>query len=128
VLACAAAFAADRIFPPDMSKVAETSVRVAGSDGTILRSYLTQDGAFRLPATLDDVDRRYVELLLAYEDRRFLDHHGVDLLAGVRALWQLTTNLRVVSGASTLTMQVARLLGRRRSRRGCRRTRSSRSI
>src|SRR5258708_7127865 len=55
-------------------------------------------------------------MLYAYEDRRFLSHHGVDPLALGRAFSQLVVNGRIVSGASTLTMQVARLLEPRSER------------
>ena len=91
-----------------------------------------------------DVDPRYLDLLIAYEDKRFRQHHGVDPLAVVRAALQLAVNGRIVSGGSTLTMQVARLLEPRTERpaspscvRRCARssssacsprTRSSRSI
>ena len=56
------------------------------------------------------MDPRLVQLLIAYEDRRFFGHPGIDPLAVMRALAQWATSGRVVSGASTLTMQVARLL------------------
>ncbi len=106
----AALFAADAIFPPDFTRAHERSTVVLASDGTMLRGFLTPDDKWRLPITLKDVDRRYVELLLAYEDSRFSDHGGVDLLAVGRAGWQAISNMGVVSGASTLTMQVARML------------------
>src|SRR6185295_17168185 len=66
--------------------------------------------------TRDDVDPRFFDLLLAYEDKRFLTHRGVDALALARAAGQLLINGHVVSGASTLTMQVARLLEPRAER------------
>jgi penicillin-binding protein 1C len=69
-----------------------------------------------LPATVKDVDPRYIDLLIAYEDKRFRSHHGVDLFAVGRAAVQLLTSGRIVSGASTLTMQVARLLEPRTER------------
>ncbi|MCL6441419.1 MAG: transglycosylase domain-containing protein, partial [Thermoleophilum sp.] len=76
----------------------------------LLRPYATPDGRWRLPATVQDVDPRYLDLLIAYEDKRFRRHHGVDPLAVVRAAMQLITHGRIVSGGSTITMQVARLL------------------
>ncbi|MFT3811694.1 MAG: penicillin-binding protein 1C [Micropepsaceae bacterium] len=103
-------FAADAIFPPDFTRAHQRSTVVLAADGTMLRGFLTPDDKWRLPVTLKDVDRRYVELLLAYEDNRFADHGGVDILAVGRAGWQAITNLGVVSGASTITMQVARML------------------
>src|SRR5690606_17948590 len=65
---------------------------------------------WRLRVAPDRVDRGYLALLLAYEDRRFYSHSGVDLLALARAGAQSLLNGRLVSGGSTLTMQVARLL------------------
>ncbi|BCW88081.1 Biosynthetic peptidoglycan transglycosylase [Alphaproteobacteria bacterium SO-S41] len=104
------AVAANFIFPPDFGRAHQRSTVVLAADGTMLRGFLTPDDKWRLPVTLKDVDPRYVRLLLAYEDRRFQDHGGVDLAAMGRAGWQMISNMGVVSGASTLTMQVARLL------------------
>ncbi|MCC7319913.1 MAG: penicillin-binding protein 1C [Rubellimicrobium sp.] len=86
------------------------SVEVLARDGTLLRAYTVADGRWRLAVTLDAVDPRYVDMLIRYEDRRFRDHGGVDWIAMARALWQAATSGRVVSGGSTLTMQVARLI------------------
>jgi len=84
--------------------------------GVLLRPYATNDGRWRLPATVEDVDPRYLDLLIAYEDRRFRDHRGVDPLALARAALQWIERGSIVSGGSTLTMQVARLLEPRRER------------
>ena len=86
------------------------STLVVDRDGRLLRPYVTPEGRWRLPATRDNVDPRFLALLLAYEDKRFNSHHGVDPLALGRAVSQLLRNGRIVSGASTITMQVARLL------------------
>jgi penicillin-binding protein 1C len=86
------------------------SAIVVDRDGKLLRPYTTPEGRWRLPAMRDDVDPRLVSLLLAYEDKRFTAHHGIDPLALGRAFAQLITHGRIVSGASTITMQVARLL------------------
>ena len=56
-------------------------------------------------------------MLFAYEDKRFREHHGVDPRAVLRATLQFATSGRLRSGASTLTMQVARLLEPREVRR-----------
>lgn len=103
-------FAADWIFPPDLTRAHERSTVVLAADGTMLRGFLTPDDKWRLPVTLKDVDPRYVQLLLAYEDRRYNDHGGIDFEAVGRAAWQFLSNMSVVSGASTLTMQVARMV------------------
>jgi penicillin-binding protein 1C len=102
--------------PAPLGKGLTFSSVVLDREGKLLRPYLTPDGRWRLPATRDNVDPRFLELLLAYEDKRFETHHGVDPLALGRAFAQLLTHRRVVSGASTITMQVARLLEPRAER------------
>lgn len=92
------------------SLVTETSVQVLARDGTLLRAYTVADGRWRMGVSLDAVDPAYIDMLIAYEDRRFHDHAGVDLRAIVRAAVQAARAGRPVSGGSTLTMQVARLI------------------
>ena len=92
------------------------STLVVDRDGRLLRPYATEEGRWRLPATTGDVDPRFLEMLIAYEDKRFYSHHGVDPLALARAAWLLGAHGRIVSGGSTLTMQVARLLEPRTER------------
>ncbi|HVZ92099.1 MAG TPA: transglycosylase domain-containing protein, partial [Rhizomicrobium sp.] len=108
-LVCALA-AADIADPPDMRRAQTLSQEVVARDGSLLRAYLTKDGYWRIRTTPRDVSPRYLALLKAYEDRRFDEHFGVDPLAMLRAVWQLADSGHVVSGGSTLTMQVARLL------------------
>lgn len=103
-------WAADRLLPPPLDRLADVSTEVLDRDGRALRIFLNNAGAFRLPATVSEVEPLYLRLLLEREDRRFYRHGGVDPLAVARAAWQNLTAGRVVSGASTLTMQVARLL------------------
>ena len=100
---------------PD-GKTIEFSTRVLDRDGRLLRAYATPEGRWRLPARIADVDPRLFELLFAYEDKRFRSHPGVDPLALMRAAFQLAASGRILSGGSTLTMQVARLLGPRAGR------------
>ena len=88
----------------------ELSTQVLDRNGRLLRPYATPEGRWRLPATVDDVDPRFSTCCIAYEDRRFREHRGVDPLAMVRAAVQFVGNGRIISGGSTLTMQVARLL------------------
>jgi penicillin-binding protein 1C len=102
--------------PPPLGKDLAFSTLVVDRDGHLLRPYTTPEGRWRLPATRESVDPRYVALLVAYEDKRFDTHHGVDVLALGRAASQLLRSGRIVSGASTLTMQVARLLEPRTER------------
>ena len=102
--------------PPPLTPADESSVVVLDRDGKLLRAFTTRDGRWRLPADETTVDPRYLAMLFAYEDKRFETHHGVDLLAALRPLGQLLSTGHVRSGASTLTMQVARLLTGRHER------------
>ena len=106
----AAALALDTAFPPPTIGKSSLSRVLLADDGTILRVATTGDGKIRLVTDPSDVDPRFIRLLVAYEDRRFYSHAGIDPLALARALWQWASAGRIVSGASTLTMQVARLL------------------
>jgi penicillin-binding protein 1C len=89
-----------------------TSTVVLDRDGRLLRPFTIADGRWRLPVTKADVDQRFLDFLIAYEDRRFVEHEGVDWSAMVRAAGQFVlAGGQIVSGGSTLTMQVARLIG-----------------
>ena len=88
----------------------QTSDEVLDRDGDLLRAYTVADGRWRLAVDPAQVDPFFVTLLLAYEDKRFYQHGGVDPRALARAACQAVTTGHVVSGGSTLTMQVARLL------------------
>ena len=106
-----------RSLPPlDLSAAADRSTVVLDREGKLLRPFLTSDGRWKLPVTSEDVDPRYLAMLKAFEDKRFDDHPGIDPLGMLRAAGQMLTNGRVVSGGSTLTMQVARLLEPREER------------
>jgi penicillin-binding protein 1C len=113
-LVCAAigavAWAWARLEPLSMARAEALSVTVLDRNDRLLRAYAAPDGRWRLPVEVKDVDRRYLAMLLAFEDRRFRSHRGVDAWAMLRAGWQLIRHQRIVSGGSTITMQVARLL------------------
>ncbi|WP_284774896.1 penicillin-binding protein 1C [Agrobacterium sp. lyk4-40-TYG-31] len=106
----------DRAYPPPLHNAAIASQEVLDADGKLLRAFATSDGRWRLKTTAADVDPQFVRMLVAYEDQRFFDHGGVDFQALARAAGQLLTNGRIVSGASTLSMQVARLIEPRADR------------
>jgi len=95
------------VLPP---LVAETSVEVLARDGRLLRAFTVSGDRWRMAVGLDGVDAGYLAMLVAYEDKRFYRHHGVDPVALLRAAGQAALHGGVVSGGSTLTMQVARLL------------------
>ncbi|QQS12487.1 MAG: penicillin-binding protein 1C [Rhodospirillales bacterium] len=106
----------DRLAPPDLSRYRAVSVEVRDADDRLMRTFTTPDGKWRLATRRQDVDSGYLSLLKAYEDQRFDSHIGVDPLAAMRALEQFATRGRIVSGASTLSMQAARLLEPRPNR------------
>jgi penicillin-binding protein 1C len=111
LLALVVVFALDRAFPlPPPGGAASQSLLVVARDGTPLRAFPGRDHVWRHPVALDQVSPRYLEALLGYEDRWFRWHPGVNPLALGRAGWQWLWHGRVVSGGSTLTMQVARIL------------------
>ncbi|KQT54920.1 penicillin-binding protein 1C [Aureimonas sp. Leaf454] len=86
-----------------------TGTIVEDRDGELLRAFAIADGRWRLDVSIGGVDPRFVAMLTAWEDKRFFEHGGVDGRAVLRAAWQSVRHLRVVSGGSTLSMQVARM-------------------
>ncbi len=88
--------------------LSETSVEMRDRNGAHLRALPVEDGIWRLAP--GQVDSGFVDMLVRYEDKRFWTHPGIDLIAVIRAAGQAVWNGRTVSGGSTLTMQVARLL------------------
>ena len=104
-----AIWAADKIWPLPLHEVDPARVVVA-HDGTPLWRFADTDGIWRYPVAIDEVSPRYLQALINYEDRWFWKHPGVNPFSVLRAAWQDLSSGRVVSGGSTLTMQVARLL------------------
>ena len=109
-LAGSAAVLLDRRYPIVTRRLAESSTVVADRRGMPLRIFTTPSGLWRLPVDPDTVSPTYLRLLVDIEDKRFAVHPGVDPLALGRAVLQRLERGHVVSGASTLTMQVVRLL------------------
>lgn len=99
----------DRLYPPPLLDSGGAFVVVA-ADGTPLRPYPSRDGVWRYPVGPEHVSPHYLQTLLGYEDRWFYWHPGVNPVALLRAAWQWLAHGRIVSGGSTITMQVARLL------------------
>jgi penicillin-binding protein 1C len=110
-LSTAMAFALDALFPlplPDPQRDGATVVLAA--DGAPLRAFADAEGVWRYPITPDTVSPKYLDALIGYEDRWFWRHRGVNPLALLRAAAQALWHGELVSGGSTLTMQVARLI------------------
>ncbi len=98
----------DRVYPPPLD--IEVSRVVTDHRGDVLRAFPVEDGRWRLAADLSSIDDEFLQQLLLIEDQRFYEHGGVDLRAIVRAARTNLLSGRIVSGASTITMQTARLL------------------
>ncbi|QJI16659.1 peptidoglycan glycosyltransferase PbpC [Pseudomonas sp. ADAK22] len=109
LLVIALLWLADRIWPLPLPKDDLARV-VLAEDGTPLWRFADANGVWRYPVQTREVSPYYLDALLTYEDRWFYEHPGVNPLALLRATWQNLTGARVVSGGSTLSMQVARLL------------------
>lgn len=103
--------------PLPLAQARQVSTTIVDRNGKLLRAYAMADGRWRLPVDAKaSVDPGYIKLLLAYEDRRFWSHSGVDPFALGRAAFQLVSRGHIVSGGSTITMQLARLMEPRRER------------
>jgi len=122
IIACLGVFLAligvlfDRAFPPPDPARLPVSATVSDRNGVLLRAFTIQGGQWRIPARLDAIDPLLVDMTIAYEDGRFRYHAGIDPLAIARAAVQFAKNGRIVSGGSTLSMQLARLLEPREDR------------
>ncbi|MEQ4708960.1 peptidoglycan glycosyltransferase PbpC [Providencia huaxiensis] len=101
--------AADKIWPLPIKQI-EMARTVVAADGTPLWRFADKEGIWRFPVTLEEVSPDFIEALLTYEDRHFYRHPGVNPFSLVRAAGQFVSSRRIVSGGSTISMQVARLI------------------
>jgi penicillin-binding protein 1C len=105
---------ADLVFPPPLERAQAVSPLVVDREGQWLHAFATDAGRWRFGADLDAIDPGFVERLIAVEDKRYWRHWGVDPLAVFRAGLTSAKSGRITSGASTITMQTARLMEPRR--------------
>src|SRR5262245_13236651 len=105
-VACAVGLIAWWRMLPDPLFSTPQSYVLEARDGTLLSARIASDGQWRFPAAAS-VPRKFRRALLVYEDKRFESHVGVDPLAMARALRLNLRAGRVVSGGSTLTMQLS---------------------
>ncbi|HGV9230988.1 TPA: peptidoglycan glycosyltransferase PbpC [Providencia rettgeri] len=101
--------AADKIWPLPIKQI-EMARTVVAADGTPLWRFADKEGIWRFPVTLEEVSPDFIEALLTYEDRHFYRHPGVNPFSLVRAAGRFVSSGRIVSGGSTISMQVARLI------------------
>ena len=102
--------AADAVLPPDLSRGERSSPVALDRKGAWLRALPVENGRWRIRADLDRTDPVFLARLVRIEDARFFEHQGVDPLAVIRAAGSALLRGRISSGASTLSMQTARLL------------------
>ncbi|MEO6798788.1 MAG: penicillin-binding protein 1C [Rhodanobacter sp.] len=100
----------DRLFPLRLPVPESGSTVVLARDGTPLRAFADGDGVWRYPTTAKQVSPLYLAALLHYEDRWFYRHPGVNPYALARGFAGGIVHGHIVSGGSTLTMQVARII------------------
>jgi len=90
--------------PDNYSKV------IYSSDNEIMHCYLSKDDKWRIEANYDEISGDLAKIIILKEDKYFYYHPGINLFAIARALWSNTMSGRRISGASTITMQLARLI------------------
>ena len=106
----AALLAADALAPPNLARAERASPVALDRRGAWLRALPVENGRWRIRADLDRTDPVFVARLTRIEDARFALHRGVDPLSALRAAASALIHGHATSGASTLTMQTARLL------------------
>ncbi|MGB7062283.1 MAG: penicillin-binding protein 1C [Candidatus Zixiibacteriota bacterium] len=102
------------LFPLDQEKLRKPSSQaVYDQDGQLLRSFLSPDDKWRMPCRLNEVSPHLKVALVAVEDRFFYYHPGINPWSLIRAVYLNIKHRRILSGGSTITMQVARMMEHR---------------
>ncbi|ACL69723.1 penicillin-binding protein 1C [Halothermothrix orenii H 168] len=96
-------------FPEEKLKRSQSTL-VYSKEGKVLRAFISKDGKWRIWTPLEDISPHLIKFVVNYEDRFFYYHPGVNPLAIMRAFWQNIRTREIVSGGSTITMQVSRLM------------------
>lgn len=123
-----AALAADRLAPPPLERAEAVSPLVTDYEGRWLHGFTTPQGRWRFRAEIETIDPQFIERLIAVEDKRYYRHWGVDPYAAARAGAQAIGRGEIVSGASTITMQTARLLEPRKRTLGAKLIEMARAV
>lgn len=108
LILCTLVVLTDHLLPVDLAPRQGAQV-VVDNQGEVLRRFADDRGVWRYPTTSEQVSEYYIQALLSYEDRWFYHHPGINPFSLVRAFYQLVRYGKIISGGSTLTMQVARL-------------------
>ena len=101
---------ADFIWPLPLNEKSKASITVVSEQGIPLRVFSDDAGIWRFKTSVDQVSPLYIEALINYEDKYFYQHPGINPFAMIRAAGQNIAAGKIVSGASTITMQTARLI------------------
>src|SRR5690349_17153381 len=88
----------------------EYSTIITDSKGEVINAYLTSDQKWRMKTELDEISRLLRKTIIAKEDRYFYSHPGINPFAVTRAFFKNLFRMKRTSGASNITMQVARAL------------------
>ena len=102
--------ALDLVFAPPLDRAQDLSPEILDRHGAPVHAFTTGEGRWRYETSVEDIDPVFIERLIAIEDKRFRNHWGVDPLAVARASRSALRSGEITSGASTITMQTARLL------------------
>jgi penicillin-binding protein 1C len=100
-------------FPYEAIQDIKYSKCLFDSKGNLLRAFTNEDGLWLMPVDLQDINPHLIQATLSIEDNRFNRHFGVDLFAVIRSANLNLRNGRIISGASTISMQVIRILENR---------------
>lgn len=92
-----------------------TSTVLFDENNELLGAHIAEDGQWRFPQN-ESIPAKFRAAITVFEDKRFIFHHGVDFHAFIRAVWQNIKARKVVSGGSTLSMQVVRIARGNKSR------------
>ena len=95
--------------PPTLTGETKGSPILLDRHGTPIRHLVSEDFTRSTPVSLSEIPQQLIACTLAAEDKRFYSHHGIDPLATARSAFDFLKNRRVVSGASTITQQLAKI-------------------
>ncbi|MFH1790730.1 MAG: transglycosylase domain-containing protein, partial [Candidatus Omnitrophota bacterium] len=101
-------------FPYEAIKDIQYSKCIFDGQGNLLRVFTNKDGLWLMPVELKEINPRLIDATLSIEDNRFRRHFGVDPLAVMRAAKLNLSSGKVISGASTISMQVMRIIENRK--------------
>ncbi len=97
-------------FPSSLLENNTCSQEIEDFEGKKIMQFLDDQDQWNFPITLEDVSPFFLQAIVSAEDKNFYTHCGIDFFAILRACWGNVSKKRILSGASTITMQVVRLL------------------